>query len=85
MVRHGALDSFVVRIWLERGGNGEPIWRGHVRHVQSEQEAYFRDLRGMNAFLERVSGEPGPKLIDSPETGNGVLKSGVVADTKRRN
>ncbi len=60
MVRQGILDSFVARIWLERGANGEPIWRGHVRHVQGEQEAYFQHLGGMNEFLERISGVPGP-------------------------
>ena len=36
--------SFVARIWLEDGANGEPIWRGHVRHVQGNDEAFFQDL-----------------------------------------
>jgi hypothetical protein len=60
VARPGTLDSFVARIWLERGSNGEPIWRGHVRHVQGEQEAYFQNLVGMNKFLEKISGVPGP-------------------------
>ncbi len=60
MVRQGILDSFVARIWLERGSNGEPVWRGHVRHIQGEQESYFQHLGGMNEFLERISGVPGP-------------------------
>ena len=62
MVRQGTLDSFVARIWLERGSNGEPIWRGHVRHVQGEQETYFQNLEAMSDFLERVSGVTGPAL-----------------------
>ena len=52
MTRQGTLDSFVARIWLERGSNGDPIWRGHVRHVQGEQETYFKNLGGMNELLE---------------------------------
>ncbi len=48
--------SFVARIWLERGTNGDPIWRGHVRHVQGNEESYFQDLGTMNEFLARVSG-----------------------------
>ena len=54
------LDSFVARIWLERGSNGKPIWRGHVRHVQGDQEIYFQNLETMSDFLARVSGVTGP-------------------------
>lgn len=53
-------ESFVARIWLERGLNGEPRWRGHIRHIQSGRQGYFKDLREMRAFLERASGIPGP-------------------------
>ncbi len=60
MVRQGILDSFVARIWLERGANGDPVWRGHVRHIQGEQETYFQNLGGMNEFLEKISGVAGP-------------------------
>jgi hypothetical protein len=62
MAPQGTLDSFVARIWLERGSNGKPIWRGHVRHVQGEQETYFQSLEAMSDFLERVSGVAGPAL-----------------------
>ena len=54
------LDSFVARIWVERESNGDPIWRGHIRHVQGDQEAYFQSLMEMSEFLEQVSGVPGP-------------------------
>ncbi len=53
------LESFVARIWLEREPNGDPLWRGHVRHVQGNQEAFFQDLETMTEFLERVSGVSG--------------------------
>jgi hypothetical protein len=54
------LESFVARIWLERESDGAPRWRGHIQHVQGQQKAYFRSLGEMRAFLERVSGVPGP-------------------------
>lgn len=54
------LESFVARIWLEVRENGDPLWRGHIRHVQNGREAYFKDLREMSEFLEKVSGVSGP-------------------------
>ena len=54
-----ASTSFVARIWLEHGTNGDPVWRGHVRHVQGDEETYFQDLGKMNEFLALVSGLPG--------------------------
>ena len=53
--------SFVARIWLEAETNGDPIWRGHVRHVQSNDETYFQDLGTLNEFLAQVSGVKGPQ------------------------
>ena len=66
MEKKHALESFVARIWLERGPNGEPLWRGHVRHVQGNQEAFFQDLETMTEFLEQVSGVSGPRLTAGP-------------------
>jgi hypothetical protein len=57
---HHGLDSFVARIWLEYGQNGQPRWRGRIRHVQNGRETYFHDLKEMRDFLEEVSGMPGP-------------------------
>ena len=54
--------SFVTRIWLEPRANGDPIWRGHVRHIQGNEEAYFQDLGTLNEFMARVSGVTGPPL-----------------------
>jgi len=44
MVGEHSKDSFVARLWLEDGNNGETTWRGRVRHVQGEEEEYFQDL-----------------------------------------
>ncbi len=60
------MESFVARIWLEHGLNGDPLWRGHVRHVQGNQEAFFQDLETMTEFLERVSGVSGPGSTGGP-------------------
>ncbi len=60
------LESFVARIWLEGGSNGDPLWRGHIRHVQGNQEAFFQDLETMAEFLERVSGVSGPRQSAGP-------------------
>ncbi len=46
--------SFVARIWLESRPNAQPRWRGHIRHVQSGEQAYFQRLQDMQRFLERV-------------------------------
>ena len=60
-------ESFVARIWLEYGSNGEPIWRGHIQHVQGGQEAYFQDLGKLREFVERVSGLTGPAIERTTE------------------
>jgi hypothetical protein len=59
MDRKKSQESFIARIWLERGLREDSIWRGHVRHVQGEEETYFQDLGEMSEFLERVSGVSG--------------------------
>lgn len=50
--------SFVARIWLEGQPEGSKKWRGHVRHVQGEEEGYFETLSELSEFLERVGGVP---------------------------
>ena len=75
-------DSFVARIWLESGSDGDPVWRRHIQHVQGDQEAYFQDLGKMNDFLEQVSGVTGPKLIASPLKDATKSESGTVINMK---
>ena len=60
MAGPGTQGSFVVRIWLEGESREDPIWRGHIRHVQGEDESYFQNLTEMKEFLERISGVPLP-------------------------
>ena len=53
---------FVIRLWLEpREIRGDPEWRWYVRHVQSDNEAYFRRIKDVTAFVERMSGATAPK------------------------
>ena len=56
MVEPEIHESFVARIWLEGESGNNPTWRGHVQHVQGEEECYFQGLSAMKAFLERISG-----------------------------
>ncbi len=66
MIGERRKESFVARIWLEPGNNGGSTWRGHIRHVQGEEEEYFQDLMTMRDFLSRVSGVTGPPLTAQP-------------------
>jgi len=66
MVGEHSKDSFVARLWLEDGNRGETTWRGHVRHVQGEEEEYFQDLLELREFLGRVSEMEGPPLTTQP-------------------
>ena len=53
--------SFVARFWLEGDRNNEPTWRGHIQHVQGEEQSYFQDFDEMKEFLERIGGVPLPE------------------------
>jgi hypothetical protein len=69
--RQHVSESFVARIWLEHGSNGEPIWRGHIQHVQGREQTYFQDLWKLREFVERVSGIPGPAIEPTAERAKG--------------
>lgn len=58
MGKEHILHSFVVRLWLEQCDDGQSVWRGHIRHVQNDREAYIRNLEEICEFLEDVSGVP---------------------------
>jgi hypothetical protein len=47
--------SFVIRLWLEPGVGGAGEWRGHIREVHADDEAYFRDLSMMLEFIQSHS------------------------------
>ena len=51
--------SFVAHIRLERAASGEIVWRGHIRHVQSQKQKYFKELDEMRDFINSVAGESG--------------------------
>lgn len=83
MTGQDASVSFVARIWLERSHNGEPMWRGHIKHVQGDEEGYFRDLAEMNEFLERVSGVTGPATSGSPRSHVSTPPSPIAAGKRK--
>jgi hypothetical protein len=77
-------ESFVARIWLEHGDNGDVMWRGHIRHVQGKEEEYFQDLMEMREFLSRVSGVTGPALTAQPLRKAMESTSGTVTSIKKK-
>jgi len=50
--------TFVAHIWLEKGSQGTLLWRGKVKHVQGDRQAYFVDFEELTSFLQEVSGVP---------------------------
>ena len=73
MIRNAAdekpdLPTFVVRLWLEPGPKGTKSWRGRIQHVQGDRDAYFRSFDELRAFLEDVSGVPGPAMSTEGQT-----------------
>ncbi len=84
MVGGHSKDSFVARFWLEHGDNGDTTWRGHIRHVQGEEEEYFQDLMEMREFLGRVSGMTGPPLTAQPLKDATKSESGTVTKMKQK-
>lgn len=51
--------TFIVRLWTEHGAGQAPQWRGQVEHVQTGEQAYFRELDKMLDFIvgRRSDGE----------------------------
>ena len=74
MVEPNSSGSFVARIWLEGKKGSHPTWRGHIQHVQGEEEEYFQCLSEMRAFVERISG------VSMPMDKRTELK--LIKDTK---
>jgi hypothetical protein len=81
------MQSFVARIWLERGANGDPRWRGHIQHIQGQEEVYFQDLVRLGEFLEQVSGIPAPGFSAAApnDASDCPLDDGTRKAGKRRN
>jgi hypothetical protein len=84
MGRKHIIESFVARFWLERGPNGDPKWRGHIRHVQGDEETYFEDLAEVCQFLERVSGISGSRMTAQGNEDAASSEPSAVAIKKRK-
>lgn len=84
MDRTKVSQSFVARIWLECGENGDPQWRGRIKHIQGQEEAYFHDLAEVSEFLEQVSGIPGPGLSVDTAGVRGTRKRGAHGKSRRK-
>ena len=67
MARSQILQSFVARIWLERTDDEKPRWRGHIQHIQGQEETYFQDLAEMSEFMEEISGVAETEFTEYPD------------------
>jgi len=56
MSRQPRRTAFVVRVWLEEGPEGTPVWRGYLREVRSQEGAYFQSLQELAHLLEERTG-----------------------------
>jgi hypothetical protein len=64
----GASTVFIVRIWFERGSQGDSR-RAYVQHVGTGSRRYFLDVGEAIEFIEALSGskrqaDPGPSGVD---------------------
>jgi hypothetical protein len=84
MIGEHSKESFVARIWLEHGDSGDTTWRGHIRHVQGKEEAYFQNLMEMREFLAQVSGMTGPALTAQPLKEAAKSESRTVTNMKQK-
>ena len=50
--------TFVARFWLENGPQSTMLWRGKVKHVQGDRQAYFENFDELRRFLQEISGVP---------------------------
>jgi hypothetical protein len=55
--------SFVARLWLEEGPRRTLSWRGKVKHVQGDRQAYFDSFEELGSFLQEVSGVAAPGSV----------------------
>jgi len=53
-------DSFIVRIWWERGPGPQAVWRGQVVHASTGQSAYFDNLPALLHFIQTWTGSLAP-------------------------
>jgi hypothetical protein len=51
-LKHKRSATFIVRLWLENGGDLERDWRGQVEHVQSSGKRYVQELPEVLEFIE---------------------------------
>ena len=54
-------DAFLVNLWFEPDGTGEPRgadWRGSVEHLTTRRRLYFTDVVQLVTFLAGYTAQP---------------------------
>lgn len=76
------MQSFVARIWLERTDDEDPKWRGHIQHIQGQEEIYFQDLSEMSEFMEQVSGISSLEFKEEQKNVVKISEHSILANRK---
>ncbi|MGD8968232.1 MAG: hypothetical protein PVI07_12050 [Anaerolineae bacterium] len=66
-------NSFVLRIWWEKGGV-QPTWRGWMQHAATGEGHYFDCLTELLALIEAKTGPlaQSPREESTGEAGDGI-------------
>ena len=58
------IHAFIVRIWIEHqeAQAAEPIWRGVIEHVDSQERVYFDHLDRMSTYFAKYLEDIGIKI-----------------------
>jgi hypothetical protein len=66
-------DAFLVNLWFESRGLGEPQsteWRGSVEHLMTQQRRYFTEIVDLVTFLTEFTGKAASTVASRlPEVG----------------
>lgn len=85
-------DAFLVNLWFESRGHGEPEsteWRGSVEHLMTQQRRYFTEIVDLVTFLTEFTGKAASTLASrvpeasggpDPTAGRGLKKGKPLRD-----
>ncbi len=64
-IRESQMHSFIVKLWLEKGGDDTraTVWHGYITHVPSGARRYLKDLHDIVSFIKLYFGDTGAKVM----------------------
>jgi hypothetical protein len=75
------ITSFMIRFVQEESSNkeGEPVYRGLIRHIQSEKEIVFTRWQDAMSFMEQFVSIEGTSRSKKPSNQIGISKDDEIA------